>query len=109
MSQDKPKRKLSAALQPPNLSDTGHGLATISETQTLRKTSQDHGAGRKVSTEYVGLRRVSQEPNDAKRKDSRKVSTFSSIGRKTSFMNVPEKLLKDKALSCKSMGLDDEK
>lgn len=98
MSQDKPKRKISTALQPPNISDpSGHGLATISETQSLRKTSQEQGPAGKPTSEYVGLRRVSQEQQDAnRRKDSRKISAFSMIGRKTSFMSVPEKLLKDK-------------
>lgn len=98
MSQDKPKRKISAALQPPNISEHGGQLATISESGPLRRVSQEgQGPARKVSTE-VGPRRVSGEQRDGRRPSdsNRKVSTFSMMGRKTSFMSAPEKLIKDK-------------
>jgi hypothetical protein len=102
MSQEKPKRKISAALQPPNISDHGGHLATISESGPMRRVSQEgQGPVRKVSTE-VGLRRVSGERDGTQRRPSdsnRKVSTYSIMGRKTSFMSAPEKLIKDKVRS----------
>lgn len=112
MSQDqKPRRKISAALQPPNISEHGGQLATISESGPLRRVSREgqgqrvnteQGPVRKISTEY-GLRRVSVEQHEGgprKTSDSnRKVSTYSMMGRKISFMSSPEKLLKDKVSS----------
>ena len=105
MSQDKPKRKISTALQPPNLGD-GAQLETIKESSTLknvgegqqRKISTDHTNARRVSHEHQGPRRISasEQSESGHSERVRKVSNFSVIGRKTSFMMAPEKMMINK-------------
>ena len=101
--QSKPRRKISAALAPPNIGTDVHGdqLATISESGPVRKASTEAGPGRKISTEVgparkisteFGPRRISTDGQDG----SRKTSVFSSIGRKTSFMSGPAQMLINK-------------
>ena len=106
MSQERPKRKISSALQAPNLGD-GSQLETIKESSTLknavdgqqRKISTDHGNARRVSYEQQGPRRISaSEQSDSGHggEKARKMSNFSVIGRKTSFMMAPEKMMINK-------------
>lgn len=100
---NKPRRKISAVLAPPNIGTDVHGdqLATIRESGPVRKASTEGGPLRKISTEQgpvrkisteVGPRRISTEGQDG----SRKASVFSTIGRKTSFMSAPEKMFLNK-------------
>lgn len=101
--QSRPRRKISAALAPPNIGTDVHGdhLTTINESGPVRKASTDGGPLRKISTEQgparkmsteIGPRRISTEGQEG----GRKVSVFSVIGRKTSFMNAPQNLLYNK-------------
>ena len=98
MSKEPPKRKISAALQPPNFGSEQHGgLATINESGPLRKVSQEGGPARKISTDHGQERKLSTEHGgrriSGEHKEGRKVSSFSVIGRKTSFMAQPEKFI----------------
>ena len=101
--QTRPRRKISAALAPPNIGTDVHGeqLTTIRESGPVRKASTEGGPVRKISTDQgpirkisteVGPRRISIEGQDV----GRKVSMFGSVGRKTSFMNAPQNLLYNK-------------
>lgn len=112
MSEQKPKRKISAALQAPNISDHGGHLATIDESRPLRRVSQDgqghrssteQGPVHKVSTEY-GIRRISGDDSEGgfrQGSDSNRKISYSMTGRKISFMSSPEILLKEKVRQLK--------
>ena len=101
--QTRPRRKISAALAPPNIGTDVHGdqLTTIRESGPVRKASTEGGPVRKISTDQgpvrklsteFGPRRISMEAQDV----GRKISMFGSVGRKTSFMNAPQNLLLNK-------------
>ena len=92
--QTRPRRKISAALVPPNIGTDVHGdqLTSIRENGPVRKASSEGGPVRKISTDHGPVRRISVEAQDV----GRKISMFGSVGRKTSFMNAPQNLLFNK-------------